>query len=205
LPDLYFQDFAVREVLRLTPEEDKWLWECWGPNQREYNPIFGRHDAVVDFISPMWKDSLRFLEPNLSGIGGLHLVPTAERILAEIVFPALRANDSQLQLDIGQDIRELLMQDVLEHLEALHRPARNICFVEPRDDSGPLEQEALAQYFHDRYGLKVMHADPHELSLQGDEVYCAGLPIDLVYRDYPVFDLIEAEKEGLDVRPMRAL
>ena len=25
LPELYFQDFAVRDVLRLTPEEDKWL------------------------------------------------------------------------------------------------------------------------------------------------------------------------------------
>src|SRR5262249_43923702 len=197
LPDLYFQDFAVREVLRLTPEEDKWLWECWGPNQREYNPIFGRHDAVVDFISPMWKDSLRFMEPNLSSIGGLHLVPTAERLLAEVVLPVLRDIDPQLNLEIGQDIRELLMQEVLEHLDAIGRPAKNICFVEPKDESGPVEQEVLAQYFHDRYGLKVTHADPQELTLQGKEVYHQGEPIDLVYRDYPVYDLIEAEKEGV--------
>src|SRR5438309_1372573 len=27
LPELYFQDLAVREVLRLTPEEDRWLRE----------------------------------------------------------------------------------------------------------------------------------------------------------------------------------
>ena len=26
---------------------------------------------MVDFISPMWKDSLHFVEPNMSGIGGL--------------------------------------------------------------------------------------------------------------------------------------
>ena len=74
LPELYLQDFAVREVLRISPEEEEWLWKCWGPSHRENNPVFGRLDAVVDFTSPMWKDSLRFVEPNLSGIGGLHLV-----------------------------------------------------------------------------------------------------------------------------------
>ena len=90
LPELYMQDFAVRELLRISPDEEKWLWECWGPSQRENNPIFGRLDAMVDFISPMWKDSLRFVEPNMSGIGGLHLVPTAEQIVAEIVLPVLQ-------------------------------------------------------------------------------------------------------------------
>src|SRR5580704_8430155 len=89
LPELYMQDFAVRELLRISPEEEAWLGDCWGPSQRDHNPIFGRLDAMVDFISPMWKDSLRFVEPNLSGIGGLHLVPTAERIVADVVVPVL--------------------------------------------------------------------------------------------------------------------
>src|SRR5689334_15210605 len=42
LPDLYMQDFAVREVLRISPEEEEWLWTCWEPSQRENCPIFGR-------------------------------------------------------------------------------------------------------------------------------------------------------------------
>src|SRR6516162_5702167 len=75
LPDLYQQDLAVREILQISPEEEVWLDDCWGPAQRDNNPIFGRLDAMIDFISPMWKDSLRFVEPNLGGIGGLHLVP----------------------------------------------------------------------------------------------------------------------------------
>src|SRR5205807_1159195 len=144
LPELYMQDFAVREVLRLTPDEDEWLWHCWGPAQREHNPIFGRLDAMVDFISPMWKDSLRFVEPNLSGIGGLHLLPTCERVVADVVLPALKARDERLQLSIGTDIRQLLMQEVLDHLEALGRAGRNVCFVEPKyAGSGPDEQAAL--------------------------------------------------------------
>src|ERR1700720_4461036 len=59
LPELYLQDFAVRDVLRLMPEEEEWLWKCWGPSHRDHNPVFGRLDAMVDFTSPMWKQSLR--------------------------------------------------------------------------------------------------------------------------------------------------
>jgi len=87
LPELYIQDFAVREILRLSPDEEAWLWECWGPGLRENNPVFGRLDAVIDFTSPMWKNSLHFVEPNLSGVGGLHLIPTCEQLLADIVLP----------------------------------------------------------------------------------------------------------------------
>jgi hypothetical protein len=206
LPELYMQDFAVRDLLRISPEEEKWLWECWGPSQRENNPVFGRLDAMVDFISPMWKDSLRFLEPNMSGIGGLHLVPTAEGIVADVVLPVLRAQDPELQLEIGQDIRELLMQEVLDHMEAIGRPPTNVCFVEPKyAGSGPDEQEALAQYYHDRHDMKIMHADPAELTAHNGEVYYEGDVVDLAYRDYTVYDLIQLERTGVNVEPMRLL
>lgn len=206
LPDLYFQDEGVREALRLPPGEEEWLRDCWGPAQRENNPVFGRYDAVVDFISPMWKESLRFVEPNMSGIGGLHLVPTAEQIVADLVLPAIKKCDSQLQLEIGRDIRDLLMQEVLEHLEVIGRPARNICFVEPKyAASGPDEQEALASYYHQRYGLNITHADPAELTVQGDEVYYEGDIVDLVYRDYAVYELLDLGKQGTNIEPMHTL
>jgi hypothetical protein len=206
LPDLYLQDFTVRDVLRLSPGEEEWLWKCWRDNQRDNSPVFSRLDAVIDFTNPMWKDSLRFVEPNLSGIGGLHLVPTAEAIIADHVLPLLQAHDSQLRLTLGKDIRELLMQEVLDHLEAIGRSARNICFVEPKyAGSGPDEQEALAQYYHDRHGLKLMHADPCELTLRGGEVCYNGDVVDLAYRDYAVSDLLDLRQEGIDIEPMLAL
>ena len=202
-PDLYLQDFSVRELLRMSPAEEKWLWDLWTPEQRESNPIFGRLDAMMDFISPMWKDSLKFVEPNLGGIGGLHLVPTAENIIQDLVLPVLKAHDPDLDLTIGRDIRELLMQEILDHLQAIGRPANNICFVEPKySGSGPDEQEALAQYFHDRHGMKIMHADPAELTISNGEVCYSGDPVDLAYRDYSVADLIEIEGEGVNVQPM---
>jgi hypothetical protein len=206
LPELYFQDPVVQEALRLPPAEEKWLSDCWGPSQRENNPVFGRLDAMVDFISPMWKDSLRFVEPNLTGIGGLHLTPTAERILADVVVPVLRSHDPQLVLNIGTDIRDLLMQQVLDHAQALSRRPENLCFVEPKyAGSGPDEQAALAQFYHERYGMKLMHADPSELTLAAGEVYYAGSRVDIAYRDYAVCDLLELQEEGGDVEPMHAL
>ena len=206
MPDLYLQDDEVRGLLRLSPDEEKWLRDSWGPSQRENNPVFGRLDAMVDFTSAMWKDSLRFIEPNLSGVGGLHLVPTCERLVQDLVVPLLRAEDASIQLDIGQDVRELLMQEVLDHLTAIGRTAQNICFFEPKYAStGPEEQEDLAQYFHERHGLKVMHADPRELTQRGSEVFYKGDPIDLAYRDYEVRDLIALERQGVDVEPVRTL
>jgi hypothetical protein len=205
-PELYLQDEGVRGLLRIPPEEESWLRECWGPSQRENNPIFGRLDAMVDFISPMWKDSLKFVEPNLGGIGGLHLVPTAEHIVADLVLPILRAQDPALELELGRDIRELLMQEILDHLQALGRSAEHICFIDPKYVGiGPDEQEALAHYYHERHGLKIMHADPSELTLSKGEVYFQGEMVDLVYRDYAVADLLNLERKGINVEPMKLL
>lgn len=206
LPELYMQDFSVREVLKITAAEEQWLLDCWGPSHQENNPIFGRLDAVCDFSSPMWKDSLRFVEPNMSGIGGLHLVPMCEQIIEQLVFPLLSERDSHIRLEIGQDIREMLMQEVMDHLESIGRRAQNLCFIEPKfASSGIDEQEVLAEYFHSRHGMKMLHADPCELTLEGNEVYYQGERIDIGYRDYTVLDLVELERNGGNVEPMRAL
>jgi hypothetical protein len=204
LPELYLTDPDVRAILALPSREEDWLRRYWTPAVSEQNTVVGRHDAVIDFGSPDWKESLQFLEPNLGGIGGLHMIPTASRILAEVVLPVLRARDPQLELESGQDIRALLMQDLLDHLEATGRPGRTVCFVEPKYASyGPDEQRELARYVHAHFGIEVCHADPAELALDGDEVTYRGRAIDLVYRDYAVEDLLELEAEGVDVRPMQ--
>jgi len=205
LPDLYLADPEVRAVLALPEPEEAWLRAYWTA-AREHNCVFGRHDAVIDFTSPHWKQTLAFVEPNMSGIGGLHLVPSAERVIARTVLPVLRRADPTLELELAQDIRALLVQELLDHLEAIGRPGRTICFVEPKySGSGPEEQDALARYIHDHFGLAVCHADPAELVLDGDEVRYDGRVIDLAYRDYGVADLLEIEEEGVDIAPMRAL
>ncbi|HXI21502.1 MAG TPA: hypothetical protein VNH46_10475 [Gemmatimonadales bacterium] len=206
LPDLYLSDPAVREILRLEPEEEAWLAGCWTPAHREINPIVARLDAVVDLSNAMWKDTLRYVEPNLTGIGGIHLAPTCDGVLSDLVVPALQARDPTLVLQRGADLRELLLQELLEHLEATGRPNGQIVLVDPKYElDGPDEPESLVEHFRERYGIRVLHADPSELRLRDGEVWYGDSRVDVAYRDYGVLDLIELEREGGDSRPMRAL
>ncbi len=206
LPELYIQDFAIREVVPLTPPEEKWLWDSFGPSQREYNPVFGRLDALVDFTSPMWKDTLRFVEPNLCGVGGIHLVPTCEQMLVDVVLPVLQTYDADLHLEAGQDLRELFIEEMLDHLDSIGWKGRNVCFIEPKySGDGPDEQTALAEFYRDRYGLTVLHADPSDLYMKKGGVWYEDSQVDIAYRDYEVRDIIELEEEGIDIRPMRTL
>jgi hypothetical protein len=206
LPDLYFEVPEVRDILRVTSIEEEWLRECWTPAHRETNPVFGRLDAVVDYASAMWKDTIKFMEPNLSGIGGLHLGPAAVGVLADLVVPALLRQDPSIRLQLPGDIRELLLQDLLEHLEVLGQPGGQIVLVDPKFAAdGPDEPDALARWYHEHHGLSVLHADPSELRQRGDEVWYGDARVDLVYRDASVLDLMAYRDEGVDVGPMRTL
>jgi len=206
LPDLYFNEPSVREILRVTPVEEEWLRECWTPAHREANPVFGRLDAVVDYATAGWLDTIKFMEPNLGGIGGLHMGPTAMGIIADLVVPALLAQDPSIRLQLADDTRELLLQEWLEHLEAVGPRERQIVLVDPKYVmEGPDEPEALAHYYRERRGVSVLHADASELRLKGDDVWYGDRRVDLVYRDASVLDLVELAKDGVDVAPMRAL
>jgi hypothetical protein len=206
LPDMYFEVPEVRDILRVGPIEEEWLRECWTPAHRETNPVFGRLDAVVDYASAMWKDSIKFMEPNLSGIGGLHMAATAVGILAELVVPRLLDQDPGIRLQLPPDMRDLLLQDLLEHLEVLGRPGGQIVLVDPKFAAeGPDEPDAVARWYRDNHGLSVLHADPSELRQKGDEVFYGDTRVDVVYRDAGVLDLLAYAAEGVDVGPMRTL
>src|SRR5262245_5343208 len=53
--------------------------------------------------------------------------------------------------------------------------------------------------------MPVLHADASELRLKGDDVWYGDKRVDVVYRDASVLDLLDWEKSGVDVAPMRAL
>ncbi len=207
LPDMYLADPDVRAVVPLTEPEESWLRAAWGPSQRENNPVLGRLDGVIEFTSPMWKDSLRLIEANLSGVGGIHLCPTAEQLLVDLVLPILQEFDPKLQLERGQDLRELFIQELVDHLEAIGRRGQHVCFIEPKySGTGIDEQAPLTEYYLERHGLKIMHADPAELYLKDGEVWYGDSVVDIAYRDYEVRDLIALERdEGVNVEPLRVL
>ncbi len=207
LPSLYLEDARVRRVLRIGEEEEAWLRAAWGPSHANLNPIYGRLDAVCDFARSGWRESLHFLEPNLSGVGGIHYSPVGEKLVLRDVVPALLEHDPELVIELPPDQRELFLQLLLDHAEAVGRSGRNLCLVEPKyAGDGPDEQPALVRYCRNRHGVTVVHADPRELRLEGSEVYWEDMRVDVVYRDYEVRDLIAlGRREGHDLAGMRAL
>lgn len=205
VPDLYLENQAVREVVPLQPEEDEWLHELWTPAHRNAHCVFGRLDAMVDFTSPTWKDTLSFVEPNLVGVGGIALIPGAEDVAMEVIVPALQRVAPDLQLERHEDLRDLFMRELLDHLEQIGRPDGNIVLADAKYcGDGPAEFETLQQYYTER-GYNVFYADPTELALRDDAVWYEDKRVDLVYRDYALADFPYIGDEGGDVNAIKLL
>jgi hypothetical protein len=206
LPSLYLADPAVRDVLRLTDGEEAWLRECWSPFHERHHPTFGRLDALADFRAPNWRETLQYLEPNLHGVGGLHLVPSAAEVVAAVMAPALGVVEPELALAPTPDLRALLVDTLVRQLEALDERGGAVALLEPLDaEDGPNDQEPLARHMRERYGLTVVHADPQDLRCRHGEVWCGDVRVAVAYRDYDVLDLVDLAEEGVDVSAMRQL
>ncbi len=205
MPELYLKDFKIREILPLEEGEARWLWDTWGSSHNQFHTVFGRLDALADLTGAFSKNSLAFIEPNLVGAGGVHLIPTTEEILMSTVLPAMLEVAPGLQLKQSSDLRDTFMRELHDHAEAIGRPGCAICFVDAKYSiDGPNEQETLTNYYRER-GEEVYHVDPEELYLRGGEVYYENHRIDIVYRDYEVRELAEMETQGQNVRPMKHL
>src|SRR4029077_21115180 len=193
--------------LPLAADEDKWFAEVWARMEQAPNPLYGRLDAVCGFTSARWQDSLRFMEPNLSGVGGIHMGPLAETLLMRDVVPTMQAHDPSLVLALQLDQRDLFLQTLLDHASAIGRASANICLIEPKYVSvGPNEQWHLVTYFREQSGIEVRHADPRGLRLVDGEVRYEDTVVDVACRDYEIRDLLALEREqGKPLHAIRTL
>jgi len=206
-PALYLSDQNIRRIIAVAPDEELWLRETWSEQHQRLNPVYGRLDAVCNFAAANWQQSLKFMEPNLSGVGGINYGPIAEALIMRDVVPTLAAHDPGLVIELPADQRDLFVQLMIDHARAIGRERANLCFVEPKyEEDGPDEQSALSRYLSERHGLSIAHADPRELRVQDGEVFYGDLPIDVAYRDYETKELIAVEREmGKPLDAMRKL
>jgi hypothetical protein len=131
------------------------------------------------------------MEPNLSGVGGIHFTPLAEQLVMRDVVPTLLAHDPDLVVELPRDQRDLFVQLLIDHAQALGRGNCNLCFVEPKYvHDGPDEQSSLSRYLAEHHGLTIVHADPRELAVRGEEVFYGEVRVYVAYRDYETRDLI---------------
>ena len=96
-PALFLKSAQIREILAVSDEESSWLQGHLdaGPCNATIRSM-ARLDAVCDFASAGWQDTLKFMEPNLSGVGGIHYSPVAEQMVMRDIVPTLMAHDPEL-------------------------------------------------------------------------------------------------------------
>jgi carboxypeptidase Taq len=207
MPDWFIEDAEIRRIVSLNPDEERWIRDMWKSNHGRSNAVFGRLDAVSEFSGAGWQDTLKFMEPNLSGVGGIHYAPVAEQVVMRDVVPVLLAHDPELSFGPLPDQRDLFAQVLIDHARAVGRSACRLSFVEPKYvHEGPAEQSSLIRYLSRRYGLSITHADPRELVVRDGEVYYEDKQVDVAYRDYEVRELIRLERElGRPLDGMRLL
>lgn len=209
VPDWYLDNEAVRKVVPLDPEHEAYLRETWTPAHRNGHCVFGRLDAMVDFTSPTWKDTLAFVEPNLVGVGGITLISGAERSMMDVVYPALKKVAPELHLEANEMCEDLLLQELRDQAELIGRPGGAIAFVDAKySGDGPAEFQQVVDYFT-AVGQPAVYCDPTELVLRDEggrpEVFYNDTRVDLVYRDYDTRDFIHLDDEGGDPAVPRLL
>lgn len=203
LLELYLGHEDVRKVIPLSPQEEEWFRLVEKKGKIGPQTVFDRLDACIGFSGAGMEEHFQFLEPNSVGVGGVHYIPVSSEICLDVVIPRIRSALGGVRLSCPDDIRDLLMAEVIGHGRKLGRRVQRVAFLE--DQSGPSgtdEYLNVGRYF-ERRGLEAYLADPRELHLRRGALYFKDRPIDVLYRDTEIDELIQIERG--EKRPLQAL
>ncbi len=204
LIDLYLECPEIREMLPLTEEEECWIRDTWTRQHKKTRGIWSRLDFHFDIYHQNWKDTVTFFEDNSVAVGGNHYVPTAEDLITRIVLPELNKANRNIALAKNEDIRMLLCHEILHQAAMIGRSRLNIAFAEDKTlTSGITEFPSLAEFYNNKSGkkcetnpdgMKTYMIDPRELYLKNDEIYYKNHEIDIIYRDFELYELFKMGK-----------
>ncbi|MFZ5471123.1 MAG: hypothetical protein ACOZIN_16985 [Myxococcota bacterium] len=206
LERLYFlwsTEQAVRALLPLTEGELRWFSTMPKVAARAPQTIFGRLDVQVDFADDDWEAHCHFFEANTVGAGGIHYTPVADQIILGSVMKKLRKLAPGFLIKPADDPRLLLLHTLTHHADEMGLPSLRVGLLQDRRlAGGPEEFPAIARFLgaHD---LAAAVVDPRDLVVKRDQLYAGDQPIDLVYRDTTMADLVEYENEGSDLSAMK--
>lgn len=197
-------DIELRKVLPFTEEEESFMLSVKSPPVEEGEAIWYRLDSHFHMRDESWMDKVSIFEINSSAVGGIHYGPASESIFFDIILPVIRKHIKDLPpLKKSPDLRDIFSSLLERHARAVGRKTLNIAFVEDTTvREGITEGPSIVEYLK-RKGRKIVLADPRELHVKDEEVCYKDTPLDIVYRNLEVRDIIEMERAGDDVRAMR--
>jgi len=193
----YFNDPVLQQVLPLTEDEQAWIKQLAPHGFPEPATVFERLDTNLTADDPEWPKTFRILEFNSVGVGCLHFMPIANRLLAERILPMLAPTLDLATCQPTTDHRLLLRRTLEQHAKAIGRSTCVTALVERREASaGGADEILYVSRWLQEQGLPTVVVDPRELELRNGEVVHHDLVIDVIYRDFNLHEIISIENHG---------
>jgi len=197
-------------LLPMTPEETEWLRTFRRPYAPFANPagsrLFCRLDAFVRFRGPGWRNTLKFMETNGIGTGGITYAPAAEELFTDIVVPAVLGGQARPAVERNADPRRLLYEELQRHARSLglgQPPV--VAFLDDKSLYTFGGELGRLTAYYESLGLPAVFADPEELrSDRRGRLSVRGLNVDLCFRFLELADFAEMESRGVDLDGTRA-
>lgn len=182
----------LAQLLPLDPEEEAFLARVHSKAHDDRPPLLFRLDVDLDFSRADWEDTASFYEFNGSAVGGYHYSKVSEALVSDVVA---RQVGLPVPARVMDGMPDLMIAVMRAQAARLGRSRLNVAYIEDRSwTTGITEGPSLAEYFR-ACGVQTVVVDPRELRMKDSEIYAGDLPVDVVYRNMEMRDLVAIEKE----------
>lgn len=199
----WFSDPSLRALIPFDEAEEASVLDLRRESPAR-EPLWYRLDGHFHMKDPLWREKVSFFEINSCAVGGIHYGPAADALFMEAVMPALGRRIPALPpLAKNPDSREMLRRLALGHAAAIGSKGRTLAWVEDTTlTEGITEGPFVVEYLRSA-GMEAHLADLRELCVRDGKIFFRDSPIDLIYRNFELSDLMEIEAEGDDVEAVK--
>ena len=193
----YFEDPTLQAILPLRENELIWLKSSCPDGIPRPQTIFERFDTNLGPHPEAQFSDFQIIEFNAVGVGCIYLVPAAAEILEEHLIPRLKESLSEYSLTLPSDYRQLLLQELQAHARAIERPTCRVGLIERRETvAGGCDEFSRIRSFFDSKGVPAVLGDPRDIEGRGEELVLKGEPVDVLYRDFQLEEVVSIKTHG---------
>jgi len=193
----YFEDDNLQAVLPLRESEIKWLQASCTDGIPRPQTIFERFDTNLGPHPETQLKDFQVIEFNGVGVGCVYLMPAATELLQDQLFPRLKGALPDLSLNAAADYRQLLLQELQTHCRAIERPGCRVGLIERRETvAGGCDEFTRIGAFFGEKGIATVVGDPREIEQKGEVLSLKGEPVDVLYRDFQLEEVVSIKTHG---------
>jgi hypothetical protein len=213
----YLEDPQLQAILPLRESEMTWLKASCPEGIPRPQTVFERFDTNLGPQVEEQLASFQIIELNAVGVGCVYMMPTAIELVETHLVPHLKESMPHVAWDPPSDYRRLLLEELQAHAKAMDRPAgvvagdeagRAVCrvaLVERRESCPGAAEEfgPIAQYLR-AHGIPAVVGDPREVERHDEGLLVKGEPVDVLYRDFQLEEVVSIKTHGGSVEGVEA-